>query len=58
MIIIQGIEFYAVKELSKILGLSEQGVRIYLKKGRLKGVKIGRHWWVSEKNINKFLKGE
>lgn len=57
-IVILDKNYYGVQALSRILGLKDYAVRDYIRKGRIKGLKIGRHWWVSEENLKKFLEGE
>ncbi len=51
-------KIYRAEELSHILKLSITSVQSYLRKGRIKGVKIGREWGVSEKNLRAFLDGD
>ena len=51
-------EFYTVKDLIKILPLTEVSIRAYLKTGRIKGVKIGNKYYIPKENIKKFLNGE
>lgn len=54
---IKGKQYYGVKALSQILGIRIFGIRDYLRKGKIKGIKIGRHWMVSEENLDRFLNG-
>jgi len=51
-------KFYTVEDLIKILPLTETSIRAYLKKGRIKGVKIGNKYYIPKENIQKFLNGE
>lgn len=53
--IIEGIKLYTVLEVAKILNVTHQTVRSYIKSGRLKGVRIGRPIMVTEKSIHDFL---
>lgn len=53
--IMKGMKFYVVEDLSSILGLTNLGVRDYLRKGKIKAVKVGLRWYVSEKNLSDFL---
>lgn len=46
---------FRVKELRKILGLSEDTVRRYLREGVIIGRKIGQRWYIVEDNIIDFL---
>jgi hypothetical protein len=53
---IQGISFFCVKDIAKILGLSIISARLYLKDGKIPGgLKIGGVWYVSNRNLNKWL---
>lgn len=55
--IINGIRFFVVEDLVKILGLTELTVRKYLQEGRIKSVKVGRRFYIAEKNLIAFLGG-
>lgn len=48
-------EIYTPEELSKKIKLPVQTVRKYLRTGRLKGAKIGKHWRVTEEQLKGFL---
>ena len=52
------IKVYTVPELVKLLQLTPQSVRKYLKDGRIKAQKVGTKWLVSEEAIREFLMGE
>ena len=54
-LIVMDNKYYSVKSLSRMTGLKDYAVREYIRKKKLKGIKIGRHWWVSEKRLNEFL---
>ena len=54
---VDNITLYDVKELAKLLNLTPEAVRIYMRT-RLKGVKIGTKWYCSKKNLAKFLNDE
>lgn len=58
MVTISEKEFYVVKDLIKILPLTETSIRAYLKTERIKGVKIGNKYYIPKENIKKFLNGE
>jgi len=49
---------YNTKELSDKLKLTQENVREYFRKGRFKGVKIGNYWYLTLKNLNRFLNAE
>jgi predicted transcriptional regulator len=55
--IFKGLKFYDVLNVAKILDITPGVVRQYLREKRIKAVKIGSKWWVSEKSINAFLGG-
>lgn len=51
----EDIKLYSVDELAKLLKININTVRIFCRKGKLKGKKIGTRWYVEGKNIKKFL---
>ncbi|MBA7529480.1 hypothetical protein ES705_21678 [subsurface metagenome] len=55
---IRGISFFTTDQLVEILGLSMLTVRRYLKKEKIKAVKVGQRWYISSKNLDKFLSGK
>jgi len=56
--IVRGIKFFTSEDVARILGLSILSARLYLKDGKIPGaVKIGRRWYVSSKNLDKWLTG-
>jgi len=50
--------YYSVEELSKVLPLTKLTIRAYLRKGRIKGQKIGKLWFVPKNNLEQFLEGK
>lgn len=52
---IRGKEFYTVGELLDILPVGEVSITGYLRSGRLKGIKIGRIWYVPRIELDRFL---
>ncbi|RJQ56604.1 MAG: DNA-binding protein [Nitrospiraceae bacterium] len=52
---IGNIKLYSVRDLCKSLGINERTIRDWFKKGRLKGVKIGTEWHITEDNLSKFF---
>lgn len=50
-----GITYYDVDELSSLLDMTKTSIRLYIKKGRLEAIKIGRRFWVSEASFKDFL---
>jgi len=55
---IRKISFFTTDQLTDILGLSMLTVRRYLRQGKIKAVKIGQRWYISNKNLDKFLNGD
>lgn len=54
--IIEGIKFYTIPETAEALNITPQTVRAYIKKGKLKGQRIGRPILITENNLKEFLK--
>jgi excisionase family DNA binding protein len=52
------IKLYSVQDLHDALGVNERTIRDWFNKGRLKGVKIGTKWNITEENLKRFLSGE
>lgn len=52
------LKVYQLAELEQILGVSYRTLLSYAKDGRLKAVKIGGKWLVSEDNLRRFLNGD
>lgn len=52
---IEGTKFYTIPELAKILEVTPQTVRTYIKDGKLPGKRIGRPVLVTEKALRYFL---
>lgn len=52
---IGNIVMYNSKEISELLGLTEQSVRAYFRRGILKGKKIGNNWYISNKDLKEYL---
>jgi len=55
-IIIEGIKFFTISDVAEILNVTPQTVRAYIKRGRLKGQRIGRPTLITESNLRAFLK--
>jgi len=51
-------KMYSLKELEPILELSSKTLQQYIRDGRLKAVKIGNKWKVSERNLTNFMNGD
>lgn len=55
---LEAIRLYTLTELEPILGVTHRTLQTYIKDGRLKGVKLGGKWKVTEENLKKFINGE
>ncbi|MBA7592275.1 hypothetical protein ES708_34453 [subsurface metagenome] len=55
--VISGMKFYIPSDLAKILDLKEHTIRHYLRQKKLKGVRLGGRWYISEANFKAFLGG-
>lgn len=55
--IINNVKMYNVKELALILKVHEKTAQRYFTQGRIKGVKIGGSWYISDEALNEYLKG-
>ena len=51
------IVLYTVPDLCKILDMTPQSIRKYLNTGKIKGIKAGGKWLVSEEALKEFLRG-
>ncbi len=51
------IRLYSVDELNKKLNISKVTLRNYFKQGKIKGVKMGNRWFVSEDSLKDFFAG-
>ena len=49
---------YTPAEVADILSITEYTVIKWLREGKLKGIKIGRLWRITEDGLNKFLAEE
>ena len=51
------IKLYTLSDLVPMLGVTYRTLQNYIHDGKLKGVKIGGQWRVSEENLLKFVNG-
>lgn len=49
---------YTSSEVAEITKLDNETIRRYLAAGKIKGVKMGRVWRISEEALQKFMRGE
>lgn len=47
--------YYDIKELSGMFGLSEHTIRKYCNMGKINAIKIGRTWTAKESDIKEYL---
>lgn len=52
---IEGNKFYTIQDVAKILEVTDQTVRTYIKTGKLPGKRIGRPILITEKALRYFL---
>ncbi|MBG3870459.1 helix-turn-helix domain-containing protein [Staphylococcus haemolyticus] len=52
------VKTYTVDEVSELLGISARTVREYIRKGKLKAVKVGNKYIISEDNYRDFVNGK
>ncbi|PKE20732.1 helix-turn-helix domain-containing protein [Macrococcoides caseolyticum] len=52
------VKTYTVDEVAKMLDCTERTIRNYIKAGKIKAVKMGRKYIISEDNYKKFINGE
>jgi len=57
MLLINNMKWYKADELSEMLNLDPQTIRVYCRRGDLKARKIGRLWYVSAANLQAFIDG-
>ncbi|MBA7569938.1 DNA-binding protein [Candidatus Atribacteria bacterium 1244-E10-H5-B2] len=50
-------QFYNVEMLSKMLSIPVETVRAYIRRNRLRAIKVGKRYLVSEENLQRFLDG-
>lgn len=46
---------YTIEEVAAILHMTRRSIYSYVKEGKLKAVKMGRFWRVSQKNLEEFI---
>jgi excisionase family DNA binding protein len=50
-----GLTLFDIKELSQEIGITEVTLRKYLRKGKIRGKKIGTKWFVTEEALKEFF---
>ena len=54
---IRGEKYYLVEDLVNILPLTKNTIRKYIRKGRIRGQKLGKLFYVSNSDLRAFLDG-
>lgn len=54
---LNAIKLFTLTELEEVLGVTHRTLLTYVKEGRLKAVKVGGKWKVSEANLKAFING-
>jgi excisionase family DNA binding protein len=49
---------YTITEIEPVLGVTHRTILQYIKDGRLKAVKVGGKWKITEANLMKFANGD
>ena len=55
---LESFRLYTLTEIEPILGVTHRTLLEYVNKKRLKAVKIGGKWKVSEENLRAFINGD
>ena len=50
-------KLYSVEGLTKMLPITPLTIREYLRKGKIRGHKIGKNWYVPKQDLERFLDG-
>ena len=53
-----GIEYFTVKEIMEWIPIKASSLCKYLRKGRIKGRKIGKKWYVTREEFYNYLGGK
>ncbi len=49
------LKIYSLKEVEEILQVTQRTLYNYIKEGKLKATKIGKHWRVSHEDLKEFI---
>ena len=55
---LEPLKLYTLTEIEPILGVSHRTLLQYVKDRKIKVVKIGGKWKISEENLKRFINGE
>ena len=50
------LKFYTVEEVAKILRTTPNTIRIYINEGKIKAIKSGKQYLISDENIERYIK--
>lgn len=51
-------KIYTIHELEEVLQVTQRTIYNWIKDGKLKAIKIGRTWRVTQEALDEFLQGE
>jgi excisionase family DNA binding protein len=54
---VEGVTLYTIPEAAKVLGVTAQTVRRYIKEGVLKAQRVGRPYLISGESLKRFVTG-
>lgn len=49
------LKVYTIDEIAELLHITRRTLYTYLKTGKLKAIKVGKYWRVTEENLKDFL---
>lgn len=49
-------KYYTPSEIAKIFNFSPEGIRKWIKQGKLKAIRLGSRWRIPESALQEFLK--
>lgn len=55
---LDNLKVYTLTEIEPILGVTHRTLLNYVKQGKIKAIKLGGKWKITEDNLKKFLNGE
>lgn len=51
-------KLYSVQEVSDLLRVTRRTLYTYMKQGKIHATKIGKYWYISQEQLDEFLKGD
>lgn len=55
---VSGLKLYSVDEVATMLKSTKPTIRLYFRKGKIKGQKVTGRWYITEENLKKYLSGD